>query len=228
MDDRQRLLAKFGYAAPAVAVSFVFLGTLLDPKFSWESRSLSSIGEATGTSLFALGSLDQVAFNLFNGGLLLSPVLGLPFAVALWNDAKMGAERAGIVLLLLTLFGNFFVGVAYLDGPFASIHFPAAMTFFFGIGLTIWTYSTGMIQRTDAERGLGFMWVANFYGLAWIIWILLETMAFTSDDVWTWFAVPEFIGAVVFGLWIAAQAHRILNAESAETDATTDSTDSTG
>lgn len=214
MTDTRRLLATFGYAAPAVSISFVFLATVLDPKFSWQSRSLSSIGEATGTSLFALSSTNQIAFNLFNAGLFLAGVLGLPFVLALWYDAEKRAERISTGLLTVTLLGNLGVGVAYLDGPFAGFHFPAAMTLFFGIALTIWVHSTGQIQRTGGERGLLFLWLSNVYVLIWVVWIVLETLVFTADgDTWTWFAVPEFIGAVLLGVWVAFQANRLLTTE---------------
>jgi len=160
--------------------------------------------------------MNQVAFNLFNAGLFLAGFLGLPFAVALWNEAQKRVERVGVGMLVVTLFGNMGVGVAYVDGPYEAAHFPAAITFFLGIALTIWIYSTGQVQRSNAERGLGPLWVTNGYVIMWIVWIILEAMVYTGDgDTWTWFAVPEFLGAVVFGTWIAGQARRLLSSETA-------------
>jgi len=209
MTETRRALVAFGYAAPVVSISFVLLSTLLDPKFSWQTRSLSSIGEATGTSLLALSSVNQIAFNLFNAGLFLTGFLGLPFVVVLWRDAGSRAERVGVATLVLTLLGVMGVGVTYLDGPYDAFHFPAAATFFFGVALTLWIHSTGVVQRTDGDRGLGFIWLANVYVLQWVIWIILEAQAFGDDDVWTWFAVPEFVAALVLAAWIVTQARRL-------------------
>ncbi|MFB6178262.1 MAG: DUF998 domain-containing protein [Halorientalis sp.] len=209
MADTRRLLAAFGYVAPVVSISFVVLATLIDPKFAWQTRSLSSLGEATGTSVLALSSGNQLAFDLFNAGLFLTGLLGLPFVVALWGDTESRIERAGIGMLVVTMLGLMGVGVSFLDGPFDQFHFPSASVFFFGVALTLWIFSSGSIKRTGGERGLGFVWLANVYVLQWVIWMILEATAFSGDDVWTWFAVPEFAAALVLSAWIVTQARRL-------------------
>jgi hypothetical membrane protein len=210
MVETRRLLTRFGYVAPVLSVGFVFLSTLVDPEFSWQSRSLSSIGEATGTSVFALGSLDQLAWTLFNSGLFLAGFLGFPFLVVLWMEAEQRIDRIGIVTMALTLVGSMGVGVSYLDGPYAFIHFPMAALFFFGLTFTLWIYSTGLVKRTGADTGLGGIWLANAHATIWVLWMVLEALVFTGDgDTWTWFAVPEFVGAVIFGSWVVLQARRL-------------------
>lgn len=214
MADWKRSLAVFGYIAPLVSVGCITLGTILDPKFTWRSRSLSSIGEATSTSLLT-PTLDQVAFTLFNGGLVLAALLGAPFVIALWLDARRHAERAGVGLLAVTLAGNAGVGVAYLDGPFDPLHFLTAMVSFFGVALTIWVHTSGVIHRISTTDGVRLFWVANAYVLVWVFWIALELVAFQSDDVLTWFAVPEYAAGVALGIWTISQARRIRRDESA-------------
>jgi len=210
MVERRATLLKLGYAGPVASVGAIFLATLLDPKFSWRSRSLSSMGEATGQSLLALGSVDQLAFDVFNLGLVLAGVLGLPFLALLWADSETRTERIGLVLAGLTLLGSIGVAVAFLDGPFAAFHFVAAMTFFFGMTLTMWTYGTGLAKRTGGAHGLGAIWFANVHAVGWVGWMLLEAFLYTGDgDTWTYFAVPEFVGAVLFGLFVATQARRL-------------------
>lgn len=205
-------VAKLGYVAPTVSIGFVFLATVIDPQFSWRTRSLSSIGEATGKSLFALGSADQIAFVLFNAGLFLTAILGLPFAYVLWLDAKERFERAGTVLLVLSLLGAMGVGIAYLDGPYAGLHFPMALTLFFGVALTLWAHGSGLVQRTRGRAGLTAIWMANIYVIFWVLWMILEAVVWTGDgDVWTYFAVPEFVAAVALGIWVVMQARRILS-----------------
>jgi len=210
MVDRRVALTKLGYVGPVVSVGLTALATLIDPKFDWRSRSLSSVGEATGQSLLALGNLDQLAFSAFNLGLLAAGLLGLPFLVALWADGENRIERVGIGLAVVTLLGSIGVAVAFLDGPFDPFHFLAAMTFFFGLTFTMWVYGTGLAKRTGGARGLGAVWLANVHAVGWVLWIMLEAFLFTGDgDTWTYFAVPEFVGAVCFGAFVFLQARRL-------------------
>jgi len=204
---RDRLLT-FGYPAVLFGVGFVFLGTLIDPAFSWETRSLSSIGEANGKGLLALGSRDQLAFLLFNGGLLLGGLSGLPFVVGLGKSTEGTASTVATGLGLLTLVGMFGVGVAYLDGPLAALHFPFATTLFFGLTFTMWTFGTAMVLGADRTYGVGTIWLSNAQVVVWILWVIAEAMAFTGDDVWTYFAVPEFVAALSFGGWVLVTARR--------------------
>lgn len=211
MTDRERLFAKFGYVSPVVSVTLVFLSTVLDPAFSWRTRSLSSIGEATGTSVLALSSLDQVAFTLFNSGLVLPGLIGAPFAVALWWDATTRTEKAGVVALVITFVALAGVAVAYLDGPVASLHFPTAMTFFVGTAFVLWIHGTGLVKRGETRSGLVAIWIANGYLLFWVVWIIGEALVWRGDDVWTWFAVPEFLAAIALSVWVFLQTRRLLN-----------------
>jgi len=211
MTGTSERLAQLGYVAPILSVGFIFLGTVVDPAFNWRSRSLSSIGKATGQSLLALGSLDQLAFTLFNGGLLLAPLLGIPFAYLLWTDAAGRTERAAIVLMVVTLLSNGGVGVAYLDGPFASLHFLTAMGAFFGTQITLWVHGSGLVLRGASRSGLQAIWLSNVAAIVWVVWMLLEAFLFTGDgDTWTYFAVPEFVAALAFGSWVVLQARRVL------------------
>jgi hypothetical membrane protein len=210
MAERRDVVRKLGYVGPALSVGLLTLATLIDPLFSWRSRSLSSMGEATGQSLLALGSLDQLAFDAFNLGLVLAGVLGLPFLALLWADSENRIEQVGLVFGGVTLLGSIGVAIAFLDGPFAAFHFLAALTFFFGMTFTMWTYGTGIAKRTGGEHGLGAVWLANAHAVVWVVWIVLEGLVFTGDgDTWTYFAVPEFVGAVLFGAFVAMQARRL-------------------
>ena len=209
MTDSRRSLLRFGRPAVAVGVGVVFLATLLDPDFSWETRSLSSIGEANGLDVLALGSLDQVAFLLFNGGLLLGGLLGLLFVVGLGSVTDGTASTVGTAWGVLTLLGMAGVGIAYIDGPFGDFHFLFASLLFFGLTFTMWTFGTAFVVRGDEPFGIATLWASNAQVVVWIVWILLEAMVFTDDgDTWTYFAVPEFVAALAFGVWVVATVRR--------------------
>jgi hypothetical membrane protein len=198
--DRLVPLTTFGYVAAALGVGLIFLGTLLDPAFSWQSRSLSSIGEATDAGLL---TLDRIAFLVFNGGLALGGLLGLPFVYRLSMDAETTADRIGVVWLAVSLLGMIGVAVAYLDGPLAGLHFLFALTFFLAGTLGVWFYSSGQALRGHVRRGVLGIWVGNAHILGWVVWIMLEAFLWGDDgDTWTYFAAIEFVGALLFGGWI--------------------------
>lgn len=205
MSDTRRSLLRFGYPAVFVGVGVVFLATLIDPAFSWETRSLSSIGEATDAGF---GSTDRIAFLLFNGGLLLGGLVGIPFVVGAGSvlDGRVSTVATG--LGVITLLGMAGVGIAYLDGPLASLHFLFATMLFMGQTLTMWAFGSAMVLDGDPEFGVLSIWISNVQLLFWIFWIIAEAMAFTGDDVWTYFAVPEFIAALAFGTWVIGTARR--------------------
>jgi len=205
--SRESLLS-FGYPAVVLGFGFMFLGTLIDPEFAWKTRSLSSIGEANGHELLAVGSLDQIAFLLFNGGLILGGLIGLPFVVVLGSLTEGTASTAGTVCGVLTLLGMSGVGVAYLDGPLGGLHFLFATTLFFGLTFTMWTFGTAMALGDDPRYGIGTIWLSNAQVFLWIVWIIAEAMALTGDDVWTYFAVPEFVAGLAFGGWVVVTARR--------------------
>ncbi|WP_267639412.1 DUF998 domain-containing protein [Haloarchaeobius amylolyticus] len=213
MADTRRTLDYLGLVAPTLALGTLFLATVVDPKFDWATRSLSSMGEATPHPLFALGSADQLAFLLFNGGLLLGAALGLPFALRLWRLARNTAERVGVGFLVVALVAMAGVGIAYLDGPVASLHFLAAVSFFLFGTFALLAYGTGTVLAGEARRGLAVLWGGIGHLLAWVLWVVLEALAFTGDgDTWTYFAVPEAVGAVVFGVFVFTMARRDLQA----------------
>lgn len=209
MTDTLRRLAALGYVGPPVSLALLVLSTVLDPLFSWRSRSLSSIGEATGTAITAT-TADQLAFSLFNGGLLVAGLLGVGFAAVLWVETATRLERVGVGVLAVTMLSNVGVAVAYLDGPFTGGHFVAALGVFFGLTVTMWVYGTALVRRTGGEHGLPSIWMANVHILAWVFWMIAEALVFTGDgDTWTYFAVPEFVGASLLGLWVVVQAWRV-------------------
>lgn len=204
-------LAYFGYLAAGVGLGFIFLATLIDPQFSWQSTSLSSMGSYEGSRLVSVDHLLTPDWLVFNSGLILGGVLGMPFLYRLRQETETTAGRAGIVLFAITLVGMSGVGVAYLDGPLNALHFPMALLFFAGLTFTMWVYGSGLVLRGLPREGVWTMWLANVHAFVWIVWIVLEGMVFTGDgDTWTYFAVPEYIGALLFGAWVAFQARRLL------------------
>jgi len=207
MTRLRRILASLGLAAPAASIGLVFLATLVDPKYSWATRSLSSMGESTGLPLLAVADPNQLAWVLFNGGLFAGGLLGLPFVALLFLDGRNPPERIGAAWFGFALVCMSGVAVAFLESdaapaPYDELHFLFAALLFFSIAIAPWIYGSGMVLAGDTRAGLASIWLANVYAVQWVVWIILEAMVFTGDgDTWTYFAVPEFVGALAIGAW---------------------------
>lgn len=190
----RRLATGCGLAAPTVALGAIVLATLLaSPEtFTWRDRALSDMGRyGTRTVL------------LFNGGLILGGVLGIPFGWRLWVASRTGLERLGVVLLWGATLGLVGVGVFFLDHTefylATSLHGPAALLFFGLAPVAQWVYGTGLVLAERPRLGLASIWLGLVHPLGWLGWLLSRT---GSNDPMAWFAVPEFVAAVAFGSWV--------------------------
>lgn len=197
----RRLATACGVAAPIVAIGAVFLATLLaaPETFTWRERALSDMGRH-GTR----------TFPLFNGGLVLGGLLGLPFGWWLWTTARSGLERAGVVLLWAATIGLVGVGVFFIGHTEfyleTDLHVPAAAAVFVLAPFAQWVYGTALVLAGRRRLGLASIWLGIVHPVTWLGWVLTRVGA---DDPWGWFAVPEFVAALAFGGWIALLAREL-------------------
>lgn len=212
MVDHRRVATGAGVAAPIVAVGAILLATFVATPgtFTWKTRALSDMGRP-GTRTFLL----------FNGGLVLGGVLGVPFVWYLWTEARGYLQEAGTIALAGSVLGMIGVGVFFLEHTTyyldASLHGLAAVTTFtlapfagllYGAGaarrgrrrIAAWSVASGALQL--------FGWVAWFAYLEW--WAPFPS---------AWFAVPEFLAAVCLGGWILRLAASARRDETDESDA---------
>jgi len=196
--DRRSLAIRAGIGAPVLALVAIVLATLLDPSFSWTESALSHTGErppgrSTSIDLF----VDRPSFLLFNGGLLITGLIGLPFAWVLAVDAthplqRTGSALFGIALVSLAAVGLFPLPHGYHAGV-AILHFIATMAFLLVMGLG--TLQAGRRRHGAATIGTGLLVLA-----VWLGWTL---SAPTSG-----LAIPEFVSALALGGWMIDAALR--------------------
>lgn len=177
-DSALRHVARLsGSVAAVVAIGSILLATVLSHSFTWWSSALSD-----------LGTVGRTAW-LFNGGLFIGCLVGLPYAWALWTASAdwLGGIRAGaFAAALLSMAG---VGL-FPAGE--TLHFPFAVAFFLLCALT---QTTDGIARFRLRRGK----VALGTGVGSIaIWPLWAGWLAPNSGI----AIPEFIAAVLFCLWI--------------------------
>lgn len=177
--SRRRLARLSGPVAAAVTIGSILLATGLSATFRWETSALSDLGTVGATSW------------LFNGGLVLGCLLGLPYGWALWTAAadRLGSIRAGaFVAALLSMAG---VGL-FPAGE--TLHVPFAVAFFLLSALTLVVDGVARFRLPTGKLSLG---AGITSPAAWPVWLLLVV---PGGGI----AVPEFVGAVLFAVWIIA------------------------
>ncbi|MFP8956113.1 DUF998 domain-containing protein [Natrialbaceae archaeon A-CW3] len=193
-----RLAVRCGFVAPVVVIGTIVLATILaSPEtFTWRTRALSDMGRP-----------DARTFWLFNGGLVLGGLIGIPFVHALWRTSRNTAERVGVVLTGLSLLGMIGVGVFFLEHTQfyleTNLHAVAALAVFVGAPFAQLLVGTGQILEGDRWLAIASVWLGTTHAIGWVGWLLFRTNA---DDPWHWFAVPEFVAAVAFAVWIVILA----------------------
>lgn len=150
---------------------------MVSEAFAWRTSALSDLGVAPGTAW------------LFNGALIVGGLVGAPYAWALWSagaDRLSHLRAAAFLLALVSMAG---VGLAPAGRP---LHVPFALGFF---TLAALTAVVDGVARFRLRSGKLSLLSGALAPMAWPVWL-----AWFGEGI----AVPEFVGAVLFGVWVAA------------------------
>lgn len=191
--------AAAGLVAPLVAAVGILTATLADPSFAWATSALSDTGalpDGRSVTWSFVGANPQ--FLLFNGGLILTGVLGLPFILTLWSRAENVPHRIGVAAFLIAIVALGLVGVFHLPRP---PHGAVAISHYLAATITLWTYGTGSVLAGAVRRGLVTIWLGIGHLLFWLVWA-----AVLSSGPIPGLAIPETVGAAIFGGWVVATA----------------------
>jgi hypothetical membrane protein len=193
--DIGTILPSIGVVGVLLTLGSTLLSTTLSPSFAWQSNALSNLGVTTTDA----GTPTTVL--LFNGGLIVGGVIGAGFATASYRRLKHRQDRivvalAGLSLALMGLIGVF-------PQNMRTPHFTVAIGFFLLLSVTLWVDGVGRIRRGHRLRGALSVAGGTANLLAWVLWIALNANPY--DGI----AIPEMIGAIIFGVWLCAFAFRI-------------------
>lgn len=178
-----------GAVAVVVTIGSILAATVVAPGFSWRENALSNLG-VTATDV---GTTATVV--LFNGGLIAGGVVGLGFGYALLRAATTRGEYVVVGLLGLTLVLMSLVGVFPQD---TAPHFPVALGFYLMVSVSLWADAVVRLREGVRPWALTSAVVGTTNIAVWIAWIAAGT---------PWgLAVPELIGAVLFGGWVCLRS----------------------
>lgn len=190
-DTEWRLLAAStwaGVGAPTIAAVGIFLATLLSPDFAWTANALSDLGSLAPDAAVATPTTRV----LFNGGLVAGGIVGLAFGPALFVARRNPVELLGVGIAGLTLVAMALIGVFPLP---TEEHFLVAVPFFVLLSVALAVYGTGNLLAGARRRGLVTVGFSGLNAGAWAVWAL--TGPFFRPGL----AIPEAVGAGVFGVW---------------------------
>ena len=173
---RRRVARLTGPAAVVVALGGILTATALSPTFSWGGSALSDLGVTPATAW------------LFNGSLVVGGLVGAPYAWALWSAAADPLSHLRAAAYLLTLASMAGVGLVPAG---RSLHLPIALAFFTLAALTAIVDGVARFRLTSGKLALLSGVLAPVAWPVWMLWLGENSIA-----------VPEFVGAVLFGLWV--------------------------
>lgn len=181
----------------ALGVMFVgmLIATVISPDFVWTENALSNLGTA------AQDAGTPQTLLLFNGGLVTSGIIGVILAGSLFDKLQRRDDRFVIVLFgssfaLLTLVGLFPQG--------QPLHLPVAITLFVMFSVTMGVDAMLRFRAGDHRWAFIAGAGASANTLVWALWFGLR------DDPFRGIAIPEIIGAFIFGAWVAAVMYQVI------------------
>lgn len=178
-DPRVRRVARWtGPASVAVSAVGIVAATLLAPRFSWTGNALSDLGAAGASTA-----------PLFNGTLVVSGLLGVPFALLVVGARENWLGRLGAALVAAAMPALALVGVFALPSP---THGPVAVAFFvlFTAGILLDGAGGVLAGRREGALSVG---LAVAHVLGWVLWGVAGLPGV---------ALPEAVGTVALWVWV--------------------------
>ena len=206
-----RKFGLIGIASPIIGILAVLVSIYFSPWFEWPTHALSDLGveqEGRLISQFAQEGDTQIATWTFNGGMI---VAGLLIAIFVYSTRKTITDN----LMNKIAYSLIFIGGINLAlvGVFPysvsdTIHLIVALIYF--IFTPIGLIMIGVERRT---RDKNFAIFSIGSGIVSLIVIGGAVLGILGTPIGTIYpegvAIPEFIEAVILGLWIGIAGIRI-------------------
>lgn len=201
MSNVRRIAAASGVVAPVIAYGAILLATFLFQDFSWTSNALSHTGAVGGHQYAGRASSSAAVFNY---GLILAGVVALPYLGYLLTVAGRPLQKLGVGFLALAGVSLSLVGVFPVGSDLSAFHTLAALGHYLSFTFGLWLYGTGSVLQDRKRWGLTTLWLGIVHLLIWIFWAVGAALGSPVDGL----AVPEFLGGLIFGLWVGGTALR--------------------
>jgi len=189
-----------GIASPIIGILMVLLSIYFSPWFSWQENALSDLGveQAGGT---------QIAIYLFNIGMIIAGSL-IALFVVLTRSILASNRRNKIAYAILFIGGINLALVGIFTENFPMVHRTVALMYFVTTPISLMIIGSGKIA-SDRTFGL-FSIGAGAVALVVILGLVFSTLGISTGEIYPeGAAIPEFIEAVILGMWIGIAGIRI-------------------
>tara|TARA_B100001179_G_scaffold198672_1_gene158255 strand:- start:42 stop:653 length:612 start_codon:yes stop_codon:yes gene_type:complete len=189
-----------GIASPIIGILMVLLSIYFSPWFSWQENALSDLGveQAGGT---------QIAIYLFNIGMIIAGSL-IALFVVLTRSSLPNNRRNKIAYAILFIGGINLALVGIFTENFPMIHQTVALMYFVTTPISLMIIGSGKIA-SDRTFGL-FSIGAGAIALVVILGLVFSILGMSIGEIYPeGAAIPEFIEAVILGMWIGIAGIRI-------------------
>jgi len=184
MTELERVGRASGVAAVLVNVVALAGAMVVSPEFELSSWALSDLGVEPETAL------------LFNGGLVLTGFVALPFLWMLWDRGSDPLQQAAAVVIAAAVAALAGVGIFPSGTP---LHLPMAVGFFMGFVAGQLLHGAGSLRQAATQWGWLTLGLAAIQLLAWGVWLANPVGGL---------AVPELFGTVLIDTWVLMAVRR--------------------
>ena len=210
-NNKVRKFGLIGIASPIIGILAVLVSIYFSPWFEWPTHALSDLGveqEGRLISEFAQEGDTQIAVWTFNGGMI---VAGLLIAIFVSSTRKTIPDN----LMNKIAYSLIFIGGINLAlvGVFpysvsGTIHLIVALIYF--IFTPIGLIMIGVERRTRDKNFAIFSIGSGIVSLVVIGGAVLGILGTPIGSIYPeGVAIPEFIEAVILGLWIGIAGIRV-------------------
>lgn len=202
MSTLKRIAAVTGIAAPLVGYGAILAATFLYQDFSWLTQALSNTG-GVGQQY---GEAAARSAPVFNTGLKVAGVLALPYVGLLWTDTDHVLQKVAVVCFGVSAISLSAIGFFPQGSAYNAFHLPSALGHYLMFTFGLWLYGNGAVFRDRNGWGLTLIWMGNVHLLLWVFWAIGTVVGSPITGL----AVPEFLGAMIFALFLVGTAVRYL------------------
>lgn len=184
-----RAAAVCGILTPIIAFTCICAAMALYPQFSWIDNALSDLGVVEGA-----------VSMIFNGGLMVSGILALAFAIGVQsylNKSTIG--KIGAFLFALDAIALIAIG-AFPENT--APHFPASVAFFILFPIAMLFIGVVLTKR-DENPMAAFSFLAAIFSIA--VWVFQYAVGFGKGV-----AIPETLTALAVSAWALVLGFKML------------------
>lgn len=182
-------VAVCGILAPIIAFTCISTAIALHPPFSWTDNALSDLGVVEGAVSI-----------IFNGGLMLSGILALAFAIGVQNYLNKGViGKIGAFLFALDATALIAIG-AFPEGT--APHYPASLAFFTLFPIAMLFIGAVLVKKNEKPVAV-FSFLAAFFSI--VVWAFQYTVGFGKGV-----AIPETLTSIALSAWVLVLGFKML------------------